>query len=308
MPTNYKDQFFQFDPASPPPVGTAVAFARLTMTDENDDDDLDSFDGDSVGGIDITASWPGDTVTIQLSGGGTATYTGITFYLADGSRVFTPTDGQVLQNGTFLSSTFVNTQGPLDINDLGPTCFTPGTLIQTPTGARRIEFLRAGDYVTTRDRGPQPVLWAGGQSVAGKGKFAPVRIAAGTLDATRPLLVSPQHRLLIRGWRAEMYFGADEVLVPALHLVNGTTIKQVERKSVTYLHLMFSQHEILSANGVLSESFLPATALERSERATCAELLHLFPECLLQAGTAARAARPVLRKRDAPVLFDHVMA
>ena len=155
MPTSYTDQFYVLDPANPPAVGSAVSFSVFSMTDENDDDDLDRFDNDSVDGSDITASWPGDTVTINVPGVGNVTYTGTTFYLADGRSVFTPTDGQVLQNGTFVSSTFVTTQGPLDVNDLGPPCFTKGTMIKTPHGeipAENIDVLYAGLKLGPGDR------------------------------------------------------------------------------------------------------------------------------------------------------------
>ena len=126
MPTNYTDQFYTFDPANPPPPGTSVTFVLYTLRDQNDDGDVDRFNNDRVNGSDVVNSYPGDTVTINV-GGVNVTYTGITFYLANGQRVFTPTDGQVLQNGTFVSATFVTTQGPVAVpTELGPACFTPG--------------------------------------------------------------------------------------------------------------------------------------------------------------------------------------
>ncbi|PPB82476.1 Hint domain-containing protein [Albidovulum inexpectatum] len=199
MPTNYLDQFYQLDPAFPPPPGTAVAFVKLTLTDQNDDDDLDRFNGDSLDGIDITRSWPGDTVTINVPGIGNITYTGTTFYLADGRRFFTPTDGQVLRNGTFVSSTYVTTQGPLLVSQLGPPCFTAGTLIDTPAGPVPVEDLRPGDMVMTLDHGARPLHWVGRRTVAGSGKFAPITIEPGIFDNDIPLVVSPEHRILYRG-------------------------------------------------------------------------------------------------------------
>jgi hypothetical protein len=107
MPTGYTDQFFTFDLANPPAGGTAVSFANYSMIDQNDDGDLESADSDSVNGSVITASYPGDTVTVNVPGMGSVTYIGIIFYLASGARVFTPTNSQVLENGTLVSTTWV---------------------------------------------------------------------------------------------------------------------------------------------------------------------------------------------------------
>lgn len=120
----YTDQFYNMDPANPPTAGQPITFSVYSITDANNDNDFDRFNNDSVDGVDIISSWPGDTVTVFVAGIGNVTYTGTTFYLSGGRRVFTPTDGQVLQNGTFVSSTWVNSQGPLLVSQLGPTCFT----------------------------------------------------------------------------------------------------------------------------------------------------------------------------------------
>ncbi|WP_164660566.1 Hint domain-containing protein [Tropicibacter sp. Alg240-R139] len=302
MPTNYLDQFFFIDPANPPSVGSALVFQQLTLTDQNDDDDLDRFNGDAINGVDITRSWPGDTVTVNVQGQGDITYTGITFYLADGSRVFTPTDGQVLQNGTFQGSTFVNSQGALDVDDLGPICFTPGTKILTPQGERKIDALQVGDLVTTRDNGDQPILWIGRTTVEGHGDLAPIRFKAGVLGAKRPLIVSPQHRMVVDDWRAAYLFGHKEVLIAARSLVNGDTVKQVKRDQIDYIHLLLAEHEVLFANGVASESYFPGHALTRSDRAAQAEILTLFPELDRVAVLQKKTVLPVVRARDARML------
>jgi hypothetical protein len=267
LPTSYRDQFYLFDPANPPAVNTPVTFTRLTLVDQNDDGDVDRFNGDSVNGSDVTASYPGDTVTIRV-GNQNITYRGITFYLANGQRVFTPTDGQVLQNGLFRSSTFVQGQGALQVpQQLIPTCYTPGALILTPAGERRVEDLRPGDLVTTRDRGPRPVIWAGAETVDGSGDFAPVLIRAGAMGNRRDLRVSPQHRMLVRGWRAELFAGQPEVMVAAVHLVNGRTVFRAPLAAVTYVHFMLDRHEIVFAEGAETESLDPSGDAAAADRA-----------------------------------------
>lgn len=295
MPTSYLDQFYAFDPAFPPPAGTPISVVKLTLIDENDDGDVDRFNSDSVNGSDITASYPGDTVTINVPGVGNVTYTGITFYLANGQRVFTPTDGQVLEAGTLVGTTFVQGQGPLLVPDqLGPPCFTAGTLIATPLGPRPVETLAEGDAVLTRDNGVQRLVWTGAREVEGTGRHAPVRLAAGALGNTRDLVVSPQHRMVVRGWRAELFAGHSEVLVAAVHLVNGTSITRSPVDRVAYHHIMCGGHEVVFAEGAETETLDPVGELARGER----EILARLPA----RPTIAATVLPALRGYEARLL------
>jgi len=151
----------------------------------------------------------------------------------------------------------------------GVICFTPGTRLETPRGLRRVEELGEGDLVQTRDNGAQPVQWVGSRRITGARlqvmpHLRPVRLRPGSLGIERPdqeLLVSPEHRLLVRGRAAHALFNTDEVLVAARDLVNGTTvIEDHSVREVTYVHLLLPNHEILVANGVETESFHPANA------------------------------------------------
>jgi hypothetical protein len=303
MPTSYKDQFYLIDPYNPPPNGTPMNFVRLEMVDQNDDGDLDRFDGDSVDGVDITQSYPGDRVWVDVPGTGLVLYTGITFYLADGRQVFTPTDGQVLENGTLRFATGVTTQGPLDFNNIGPTCFTPGMMIETPSGCIPVERLEPGDLVTTLDHGAQPLLHLSRARHRALGHAAPVHFAPGALENIEPFAVSQQHRILVRGWQAEMFFGADEVLVPARHMVNGDTIRIVEGGVVDYIHLLFARHEIVTAAGVPSESFFPGHAVDQVGAAVQDEMARLFPGLSCAKAEGWRTARPVMRRHEALAAF-----
>ena len=48
---------------------------------------------------------------------------------------------------------------------------------------------------------------------------------------------------------------------------------------MTYVHIMFDQHEIVFAEGALTEAFYPGPqALKSIDRAAMTELLTLFPE------------------------------
>ncbi|WP_416368844.1 Hint domain-containing protein [Tritonibacter mobilis] len=151
----------------------------------------------------------------------------------------------------------------------GVICFTPGTRIATPEGRKPVESLREGDRVQTRDNGAQVVQWIGARRMSGARLFVmpalrPVRIRAGALGIDRPereLLVSPEHRMLVRGSAARALFNESEVLVAARDLINGHTIDvDTTVREVTYVHLLLEQHQVIWANGVETESFHPAHA------------------------------------------------
>jgi hypothetical protein len=155
----------------------------------------------------------------------------------------------------------------------GVICFTPGTRLATPDGARAIEDLRPGDRVLTADNGPQPVLWVGRRHVSGARLYAmphlrPVRIRGGALGSGVPegvLAVSPQHRVLVRGAVARALWNTPEVLVEAAHLIDDRAVTvDLSARSVTYVHVLFEAHQIVWANGVATESFHPAAAAEGS--------------------------------------------
>lgn len=306
MPTSYIDQFYLMDPFAPPPVGTTLVPVLLELVDQNDDGDVDRFNGDSIDGVDVTRSYPGDTVTVTLGNGGTATYTGITFYLADGREVFTPTDGSVLQTATFGGSTAVTSQGAADVTgpdngDLGPPCLTPGVLVDTAAGRVPVETLRPGTRVDTLDRGLQPVLWVGRSDLRAREAHAPVRFAPGSVGNSEAFDVSPQHRMLVSGWQAELHFGQEEVLVSALHLLGLPGVSRRPSARVTYLHVLFERHEIIRTAGTWSESYFPGASLERHEE----EILRQMPKDCIGLARRMRTsplARPHVRGREARAL------
>ena len=193
-----------------------------------------------------------------------------------------------------------------------PPCFTPGTRIVTPMGARRVETLAVGDRVQTLDNGAQAILWIGRVDI-GRDQMLlnpdlrPVRIARNAFGPGRPrrdMLVSPQHRVLVEGWRAELLFGEAQVLVAAKHLVDGgqvTLARDVDE--VCYLHIQFAQHEILLSDGLPTESFNPGPVVMGAiPMAARAELQALFPGVDLDHATPLDAARPLISAREALAL------
>lgn len=183
-------------------------------------------------------------------------------------------------------------------------CFTGGTRILTPHGERLVEDLRIGDMVTTMDHGLQPIRWIGKRTVPATEKLAPVRIAAGKLGNDADLLVSPQHRMLMTGYRAELLFGESEVLVPARHLIDDKDITRQVGGEVTYYHIMFDTHEVVFANNAPSESFHPGQmALEAVTGPAREELFSIFPELRSDLGSYGPTSRLCLKRHEAAMLW-----
>ena len=295
MSTDYTEQFYTIDPANPPVWNSYLGVTTGPRPDVDDTNFISP--GDLYNGSVITSVWDGDTVTVRIPGQGTETITGVTFYVQGQPSVFTPTDGTILEDGRYRAATYVNTSTQVPVGELGPPCFTPGTRIETADGPRAVEDIAAGDLVLTADDGLQPVLWVRRCRVAARGAYAPVRIAAGALGNDRDLTVSPQHRILVEGWAAELYAGQDAVLVPAIHLVDGDKVRVIEGGEVEYLHLAFETHALVRSEGIWSESHF-ATAAARAE----AEAL------MGGTGPAAQLARPATRRHESRAIAASVLS
>lgn len=228
---------------------------------------------------------------------------------------FTPT---AILNGSIQSITIdsVPTNGAngsglyydrSDLPDLETVpCFARGTQILTERGTRAIEELSRGDLVMTRDHGLQPIRWIGARKIdaadlSQAANLRPVRIRRDALGRGLPdadLLVSPQHRILVRSEIARKMFGATEILVAAKQLcqLDGIDIAQ-DVQDVEYFHMLFEQHEVIISNGAETESlYTGPEALKSVGPAAREEIFALFPQ-LRQSGHIPVAARPLATGR-----------
>ncbi|MGI3170525.1 Hint domain-containing protein [Pseudooceanicola sp. C21-150M6] len=142
-------------------------------------------------------------------------------------------------------------------------CFTAGTRIATPSGTRLVEDLRPGDLVRTAEGKCVPVRWTGYRVVNRlemhyNDRSRPVRIAAGALGdglPARDLMVSQQHRVMLRSKIVEKVCGVPEVLIAAKHLIGlpGITLAN-NLPEVCYMHLLVDAHRVLLAEDAPCES------------------------------------------------------
>jgi hypothetical protein len=143
-------------------------------------------------------------------------------------------------------------------------CFTPEVHLKTPDGLKRVSDLEVGDLVSTLDHGAQRVRWIGRRHIVfpeGAHKFKPILISKGAIDGKVPkrdVLISPQHRILWWDKAMEIIFFTKEVLVPAKALIEYSGIHVAsEKTTIEYISVMFDRHEIIEAEGMMVESFLP---------------------------------------------------
>lgn len=194
----------------------------------------------------------------------------------------------------------------------GVICFTPGTRIRTENGDVAVEDIREGDRVQTKDNGCQEVRWIGQKRVTGARLFAmpemrPIRLRAHALGQDRPdgsLLVSPAHRMLVQGANARALFGQDEVLVAARDLVDDRlVIRDWSVSQVTYIHLLLDHHEVVFANGLETESFLPEDeAIAAVEMAQRERLLSEMPDLVRDPSGYGAPARRILNRAEAAIM------
>lgn len=224
---------------------------------------------------------------------------------------------QALDTGNSLTEVFTvssaagTTNITITINGQDePPCFAAGTLIGTPSGARPVEALKAGDVVLTRDSGPKVLRWVGQRVIFALNPehraFQPVRLRQNCFGAgvpERDVLVSPNHRILVNDPIVELISGQKEMFCAAQFLINGQTILRESVDKISYHHLLLDKHEVLFTSGCQSESFYPGEiGLNSLEEGTRDEVLAVLAEVLCGGKTYGATARGVLKAHEAVLL------
>ena len=204
----------------------------------------DVIDVVNISGGTLTETTNGANTNVTISGtGGSETFT---FVGAAPAGLTTATD----------PGTASTTAGGTDI----VVCYCTGTLIRTVRDGVivdvAVEHLAIGDLAVTASGAHRLIRWLGHRQFdcrrhPSPGVVMPVRISAHAFSENRPardLLVSPGHSLCVDV--------VGEVLIPAIALVNGTTITQEDVETVTYWHVELDEHEVILAENMPAESYL----------------------------------------------------
>lgn len=154
-------------------------------------------------------------------------------------------------------------------------CFLEGTNILTNKGYRKIETLNLGDTVITNSGEHLPIKWIGIQTkvlseIQDPITTLPVKISKDAIAMgipTQELHVSPNHAVYIEG-----------LLINAGALVNDINIIQYSpSKTFKYFHIELDSHQLIIAEGLPSESYLPQNE-KRSAFDNHSEFLKHYPE------------------------------
>ncbi len=191
-------------------------------------------------------------------------------------------------------------------------CFAQGSLISTPSGPRAVESLKVGDTVMTHDGKTVTIRWVSSsrhsqQALATNPKLRPFRIAAHSFAPDMPssdLLLSRQHRVMIRSVVASRMSGAQEVLVPVhtLDTHDGISCGTGE-EGIIYFHLLTDRHAVLVANGLPCESLFVGTHLRRAlGAARFNEIMALVSE----GRVSVAPARPLLSNAKSRALVGRI--
>jgi autotransporter passenger strand-loop-strand repeat protein len=181
--------------------------------------------------------------------------------------------------GTYTSGFQIVANGGSTDVYYGTACYLAGTGIRTPQGDVAVETLNIGDLLVTASGAIRPIRWIGTRSYSGRFLKAnpamlPIRFKRDSLAEGIPyrdLSVSPKHAMLIDG-----------VLVPAEALVNGESIvKESSAESVEYFHVEFDSHDVVIAEGALSESFVDDNS--RGMFLNAAEYQQRYPDAVATA-------------------------
>ncbi|MDB4558781.1 Hint domain-containing protein [Amylibacter sp.] len=259
-------------------------------------------DGDDTFNINQTDAGTGNITIVGGEGGETAGDTlNFNGLLDNGTLVITDSDDA---NGGLTGFAFLLDGTRVDFSEIeNIICFARGTKILTHSGEVLIEDLSEGDQILSLDHGLQQIRWIGSRTVPATGDFAPITIAKGVLGNHSDLTVSPQHRMLVAGSVAELLFGESEVLVPAKQLLSWDGVYCAKMETVEYFHILFETHQVIHANGALSESFHPGEqAMDAVSQDARDEILALFPELADEPAAYGPAARFSLKGYEAEVL------
>ena len=290
-------------------VLTAAGGADTISDFDISDDDNDGFFNDQLDVSDLTGGTGPDgairthDVTVADDGSGNAL---LTF----------PSGEKVVLEGVAPAQMASHAQ----LMSAGIPCFTPGVMLATSRGNVPAGQIRVGDLLQTADNGYQPVIWTGKRTLSPaelrqRPNLRPYCLRPnGLLSPERPMLLSPQHRLLVnkRTFAKDVHFGESFLSAKLLSAVDRNCSQRTGMDmAVTYVHLMTERHEVVFAEGIATETFWPGPEAVRGLSAEdMQELFYLFPNLAAVHGltgglgrghvqkTYGGLARHALKRRD----------
>lgn len=199
-----------------------------------------------------------------------------------------------------------------------PICFVAGTPILTTTGFKKVDDIRAGDFLVNWKGEAVRVLWRHAQTVNNlhlpdRAHLRPVTFyphAFGLDKNAAPVRVSANHRMLLSGSETELHFGSHDVLAPAKAFVDADRAHfEAHENRVTYHHILCERHTLVNAGGIWSETLLLGPVSEDIISENCiADIRRVIaadPQVDATLDHLREACLPILSPREAK-LFQHL--
>lgn len=165
----------------------------------------------------------------------------------------------VNSGGSFdINSNYWSTRTMVSMAANSYNCFLAGTMIETVNGLVAIEDIQIGDQIITSHNNQQqikPVIWTGHNNAYATQFLSddlagyPVRILKNAIAdgvPSKDLLLTPEHCIFLKGQ-----------FIPVRMLVNEASIFYDRSiTEYTYYHIETEEHSIISADNLLTESYL----------------------------------------------------
>ncbi|MCP9320087.1 Hint domain-containing protein [Acetobacter persici] len=209
----------------------------------------------------ITNITDNDTIIIDGMTADSYTYVdGVYTLTSNGTPINGTSSFQLPAANEGTKFTVTTKDGKTYLNAVDVVCFLAGSMIRTLDGDVAVENIQIGDEVVTFDwktgaENVRPVVWAGTAratvhaDLQGDEAGYPIRILKDAIADGVPyqdLLVTSEHC---------MFF--DGKFVPVRMLVNGSSIfYDTSIVAYDYYHIETAEHAVISANGMLTESYL----------------------------------------------------
>ncbi len=215
---------------------------------------------------------------VSITGATSNLYMGSNPYLANGStQTFV---GPANSNVIYHPDNASRASGTPPIS-----CLLDTSLVFTRNGLVRAIDLKPGDMVATLEHGYQPVRWTYKSLIsfadASNDKHRPIRFDPSLKggEDVAPLLVSPQHRVLVNAKSILGTGSRKEYFSPAKKLTRLEGVEVCDKvDAAVYVHVAFDAHEIVQADGWWVESYFAGRyailSLPNQERSKLLEALN----------------------------------
>lgn len=143
-------------------------------------------------------------------------------------------------------------------------CFVTGTMIKTIHGEKAVEDLSVGDHVLTKENNYQPIkdilhddMIFGQKTPKSHDPICIQKNAFSPGVPAKDLYVSGGHGIY---FKIDKKGKSHRFLVPARLLINGKSIRRVQVRKIRYYHILLPQHDLITSDGIWSESYYPVEA------------------------------------------------